>query len=224
MDIHSDDYHDFVIKDGKILGEFEQMYRKVKNVPWHQNEQEGWIDINLAINLLNKYGPFERISDFGCGLGYFLDILKRHLGSARCRTFGYDISPTCCSKGRRLFPDAKFFTLDLMQDLGRNYKKRKRVENTKELFAIRGTLWYVFPKIKNVVNNIASFMNTGDFLFISQNFPPLDKKFVGKEVIYNPESLTNWFTPFFAPLETIFYQDMVSRGNDSWFMGVFSKK
>jgi len=38
--INSDDYHDYVIKNGKLIGEFDQMYLKSKNIPWHQDKQE----------------------------------------------------------------------------------------------------------------------------------------------------------------------------------------
>lgn len=40
MAIDSTDYHDYVIKEGKLIGEFEQMYQKSDGVPWHQNEQK----------------------------------------------------------------------------------------------------------------------------------------------------------------------------------------
>ena len=36
-EIQSTDYHDFVFQEGKLVGEFEQMYRKSAQVPWHQD-------------------------------------------------------------------------------------------------------------------------------------------------------------------------------------------
>ncbi len=38
MNIDSTDYHDYVIKNGKLIGEFEQMYKNSAGIPWHQDE------------------------------------------------------------------------------------------------------------------------------------------------------------------------------------------
>ncbi len=34
----SDDYHDYVIKDGKYIGLYEDMYKYSKEIPWHQDK------------------------------------------------------------------------------------------------------------------------------------------------------------------------------------------
>jgi hypothetical protein len=39
MKIDSKDYHDYVIKGGVLVREFEQMYQNSTNIPWHQDEQ-----------------------------------------------------------------------------------------------------------------------------------------------------------------------------------------
>ena len=38
-EIKSDDYRDYVIKDGRLIGEFEQMYKNSRDIPWHQDTQ-----------------------------------------------------------------------------------------------------------------------------------------------------------------------------------------
>lgn len=115
VEINSDDYHDFVIKGGKLIGEFDQMYQKSKGIPWHQDEQANWLDIRLVIEFLKEHAPFDSITDFGCGLGYFLEISKRTIGKEGGRCFGYDVSSTCCKKAKELFPDFQFGVLDLMR-------------------------------------------------------------------------------------------------------------
>jgi hypothetical protein len=67
VNINSNDYHDFVIKDGRLVGEFEQMYVKSSDIPWHQDEQEDWLDVRLTVQLLEEYAPFDYICDFGYG-------------------------------------------------------------------------------------------------------------------------------------------------------------
>lgn len=48
-ELTSTDYHDYVIMDGKLIAEFEQMYQNSSQIPWHQNEQENWIDVRFTI-------------------------------------------------------------------------------------------------------------------------------------------------------------------------------
>ena len=224
VDINSSNYHDFVIKDGKFIGEFEQMYVKSKDIPWHQDKQENWLDIRLTIQLLKEYSPFDYICDFGCGLGYFLDILKRKVGTPECKLVGYDASPTCLKKAKVIFPTIKFYMLDLMKDNKQRDANKNRGKEEKKLFAIRGSLWYVFPNMENVVRNIVNKVGEGGFLLISQNFPPLTSNFVGKNVIPNPEAIVTWFSKSFSPLKTIWLKDNVSKGNDNWFIGLFLRR
>lgn len=70
----SDDYHDYVIKDGKFIGKFEEMYKYSKDVPWHQDRIayafQSDIDIGLLWHIVREYEPM-KIAEIGCGLGYF---------------------------------------------------------------------------------------------------------------------------------------------------------
>jgi hypothetical protein len=89
---------------------------------------------------------------------------------------------------------------------------------------LRGVLWYVFPEIENVVRNISSIVNLGDYFLISQNFPPLDSEFVGKEVIPEPKAILDLFGDYFKPLKTLWYEDKLSEGNENWFVMVMKRK
>lgn len=224
MDINSTDYHDFVIKNGKLIGEFEQMYQKSSNVPWHQDLQVDWLDVRLAIELLTDLGPFDEISDFGCGLGYFLNRLSEQLGRKDAVLHGFDVSKTCCEKAQKLFPNISFEVLDLTSSKPRPASVSERGENTKALFSLRGTLWYVFPKLDAVVDNIAGMMGREDILLVAQNFPPLEDTFVGKDVLPDPEAIIHKFSRAFIPIKSIWLQDRFSEGNVNWFLAIFSKK
>lgn len=221
--INSKDYHDFVIKNGQLIGEFEQMYQKSSEIPWHQDQQRYWLDVRLTLELLNEYGPFDVITDFGCGLGYFLSILSS-LGTKDCKLIGYDVSATCCERAKILFPQFTFNTCDLMvcnNDIEK-YKPTHYEENM--LFSIRGVLWYVFPEIENVISNLSRLTSSNNYLLVSQNFPPLHSEFVGKKTIPNPEVLVNLFSENFIPLKTIFLEQKQSSDNSNWFIGFFKRK
>ena len=48
----STDYHDYVFRNGQLVGEFEEMYRNSSSTPWNQDKQEEWIDIKLTLQIL----------------------------------------------------------------------------------------------------------------------------------------------------------------------------
>lgn len=214
----STDYHDYVIRDGKLIGEFEAMYRNSVDIPWHQNQQDDWIDVRLTTQLLLDLAPFAEIHDLGCGLGYYLDLLRKSLGAQTCRGFGYDVSATACERARQLFPHFSFSALDLTSSPPDSRSERSEA---KRLFAIRGTLWYVFPHIRNVVRLIRSRMHGGDKLLVVQNFPPLNSSFVGKDVIPDHQALIRHFSAEFGPARHVWYEDTLKRVNDNWFIGLF---
>lgn len=220
VEINSNDYHDFVIKNGKLVGEFDQMYQKSKIVPWNQDKQEDWLDVRVTLELLREFAPFNSIYDFGCGLGYFLNLLGRKYGKSGCKLVGYDISTTACQKAQAIFSNIEFIELDFTKDFG----KIIREENEKRLFLLRTTLWYIFPKMQDVINNIGRMAVKGDFLLVSQNFPPLKYNFIGKKTISNPQDIIVYFGKYFAPLKTIWLENKLSKGNDNWFIGVFKKR
>ena len=224
-EIESRDYHDFVIKDGKLIGEFEQMYRKSEEVPWHQDLDGNRLDVRLVVEMLKESAPYDYICDFGCGLGYFLDVVVKGAGGEGTRGMGFDVSPTCCEKAKELFPGYDFRVLDLMaEDAGAGSNGSDTGKDGKRLFVIRGTLWYVFPEMERVVENIAGITRPGDCLVVSQNFPPLEGSFVGKEVIPDPQAILRWFGSRFIPQKTLWLEDRKSTGNDNWFIVQFGRE
>ncbi len=218
----SKDYHDYVFRDGKLVGEFEDMYRNSATVPWHQDDQAQWMDIRLTWTMLGDIGRFDEVHDLGCGTGHFLDLLCRHLGVPNCRGFGYDVSPTACEIAQRNFPGSSFQVLDLTAGTAGSSETAQHA--VRRLFSIRGTLWYVFPQLPTVIAAIRRLMSNGDQLLVVQNFPPLDRPFIGKEVIPDQLALIRHFTSHFLVSRHLWYEDRSKTANDNWFIGLFSTK
>jgi SAM-dependent methyltransferase len=218
----SKDYHDYVFRDGKLVAEFEDMYRYSEEVPWCQDAQDNWIDVRLTVELFRDIGLFDEIHDLGCGLGYYLNLMKNRLGVKECRGFGYDISETACVSAKNNFPECSFQSIDLTLASSKPSTFQNQPPKASRLFIIRGTLWYVFPKLSNVVKMIRSMMSPGDNLLVVQNFPPLDSSFVGKEVMPNHSALIRHFAGLFLPIRHLWYEDTIKGANDNWFIGLFS--
>ncbi len=119
----STDYHDYVFREGKLVAEFEEMYRNSAAIPWHQDEQEHWIDVRLTKEILQDIGRFDQIHDFGCGTGHYLDLMVKHSLATNGKSFGYDVSATACEKAASLFPHSRFSVLDLTQATTNNEQR-----------------------------------------------------------------------------------------------------
>lgn len=124
----SKDYHDYVFRDGKLVGEFEAMYRNSEGTPWHQDEQENWVDVRLTTEMLRDVEPFTEIHDLGCGLGHYLAIMRRAVGANAYECYGYDIAETACVKARKIWPSFKFFQFDLTSAPAQKNATRQKQE------------------------------------------------------------------------------------------------
>ena len=82
-------------------------------VPWHQDEQEDWIDVRLTKEILKDLDRFHQIHDFDCGTGYLLDFMAKHSLAANGKSYGYDVSTTACEKAVNFFTHNSFLVLDL---------------------------------------------------------------------------------------------------------------
>lgn len=210
--INSEDYHDYVIAGGKLIGEFDQMYRKSRDVPWHQDKDPERLDCKIALNILATRAPYESIIDVGCGLGYFTNELSKLCRRAD-NVMGTDVSPAAIEKARQLFPQFNFETLDITRSL----EEQGWGERKGSLVVVRGIFWYVFPHIDLVCKNIKRLIDDNGYVLIQQNFPPLDSKFVGKEVLPKPETLLRYFKSDIQELIVNYLEDNKEKpSNDNW--------
>jgi len=217
------DYHNYVFRGGKLVGEFEEMYRNSAIVPWHQDEQASWIDVRLTKEMMRDVGKFDEIHDLGCGTGHYLNLIAEDSLASGGMTYGYDISETACKTAARNFPNSKFSVFDLTEQTTKTLPPTKVGEpQPTRLFMIRATLWYVHQRFETVIDNIKSMMISGDRLLVVQNFPPLDSQFIGKEVLPNHSALIRHFSRSFVLDRHIWYEDRFALVNDNWFIGVFS--
>lgn len=110
-------YQDYVIKDGKLVGEFEQMYKDFDD-PWEQSEKENHAsDKSVCINLVEAFGR-NNVIEFGCGFGQLTDRLRKICPN----TIGLDISQTAIKKAMKRYPKcdfriSKFPNFDLLRSL-----------------------------------------------------------------------------------------------------------
>lgn len=158
----SKDYHDYYIKDGVFIGEFDQMYQNVED-PWNIGDADR-LDLDVALTLLRatREAP-RRILDVGCGLGTFTNRIQGLFPEAAIAAS--DVSPTAVAKARARYPGIDFFVLDLnaldRQDLGgRRF----------DLIVMANTAWCVLPRLEAILRCFRDLLAEGGSLLLTEHF------------------------------------------------------
>ena len=179
------DYHDYVFREGKLVGDFENMYRHARAVPWDQgNRAERWYT-QVGLLMLKERGPYGRVLEVGCGLGYIAAKLKAWASSVHA----FDVSATAIEKARALHPGIDFYVDDVCRE---DFQPR----DAYDLVVVREVFWYVFPSLTTVLRNLRACLKARGYLYVGQSFPALDREFVGKPVMPHPEALAALFTEY----------------------------
>jgi len=140
-------YQDFVIKDGKLIGDFEGLYKNIED-PWHQSRNDQLHDTrrNLAVNwcdrLKQEYGA-NRVIELGCGFGHLTQTLHKRSFSV----IGTDISKTAINKARAIHSSATFINCALSE-----FDKLEQFDA--DIYLMAEITWYVLDDLDNFIKNL----------------------------------------------------------------------
>ncbi len=180
----STDYHDYVFRDGKLVGDFDGMYRHAREIPWRQDELCRAWPAEVALSLIGSRAPYASILEIGCGLGYFAERL-----TAFGPVHGCDVSPEAVRRAAARVPAIRFWPADVAS-AGFSVPMRYG------LVVVRDVLWYVCHHLEQVLANLDASLAPGGMLAVIQSFPALDRPYVGREVIDGPATLLAKFARF----------------------------
>ena len=178
------DYHDYVIKDGKFIGRFEEMYQNVAD-PWHHGQAKQ-PQYDLMLYLLRRFAVCSRgstVFDIGCSQGPFTARLARALPGVEIQAV--DIAPTAIQKAKDKYGalGINFAVMDIQTEY---YKIEKKFD----LIIMSQLMWYILPKFGAVVQQLLTHnLTAAGYLLISQVFYSKDKQKYGKEIVSSPEEM-----------------------------------
>ncbi len=195
MSANSTDYHDYVFKDGRLVGEFDAMYRNSSETPWHQDESAFSFFSSMTLTILHSV-EFSSFLEIGCGLGHFTRRIQESMrGGAARRFFGSDISAHAVDQARHLHPEVDFFELNILDDISVD-QALERMGGPIDLLLSKEVLWYVTDHIETFVKNARRLIGGGR-LYISQSFPEVTD-YYGKDVFPSPEQMGAFFAERFV--------------------------
>lgn len=169
-------YQDFVFRDGKFVGQFEQMYRSSAEVPWHQDETANAIFSDITVAILRRCRPSSML-DVGCGLGYFTERVRAEIPTLSS-VVGVDISPTAIDKAQRMFPSIRF--------LAGTLEELSLPERTFDVVSSKDVIWYVLDGLAGYVERLARLSRR--FVYIGQSFPDR-RPYYGESVLPDAAAL-----------------------------------
>lgn len=182
-EIKSSDYHDYFIKNGRFIGEFEQMYQNVED-PWHIDALGRRLDMDAALLLIRRAGrDFRFVLDVGCGKGFFTSLLAETVSG---RIWACDVSQTAVAQAQSRHPDPRlhFFAADANQAQALPF-----ADGSFDLIVFAQTLWCVLENIDGVLAAFRRLLAEDGCLLISQHFPPPGRQQYGAGVVGSPEDL-----------------------------------
>ena len=186
-----EDYREYVFQHGQLLGDFDNMYRHAKGVPWNQDQRcEEW-SAATGLLMVRTHAPYGTALEIGCGLGYITAKLKPLV---RDRLEAFDLSPEAIRKAQALHPGIEFYVDDITR---LDFQPRRAYD----LVVVKDVFWYVFPSLETVLRNLRACLRPRGFLYLAQFFPALDRPFVGKEMLPTPDALAACFSEY-TPLYT----------------------
>lgn len=181
-------YQDYVIKDGKFIGAFEEMYQNCEN-PWNQigEVKHSWSRYDTVVSI-SKFG-IKKVIEVGCGLGEFTDFLNKHCLELE-KIVGIDTSKTAIEKAKKRYSNLKFEVNDIT--------KLNIWGNEKEFIDVDGIifseiLWFILEDLEDIFEQLRE-KYAGKYLIINQTFYKNGQKY-GREFFTNQEEMIKYI-PF----------------------------
>jgi trans-aconitate methyltransferase len=173
-------YHDYVIKDGKFVGKFNEMYEKFDD-PWTQKTQPNKYSRMAGIIHLKNFGV-NSVLECGCGLGYYAEWINRE---TKIVPKSIDVSPVAIEKARELFPHLDFEVANVCTEL--------KKYSSYDCIMFAEIIWYILPDLKKIFEILSTDFK-GKLLVVNQVFYKGTQKY-GNEYFTNLQEFIN-FVPF----------------------------
>jgi SAM-dependent methyltransferase len=202
-------YQDYVIRDGKFIGEFEQMYRDFAD-PWNETTCEHFasekaVGINLLSRLKAQYG-IRKVMEVGCGFGHY----SARMAAIGLEVVGIDISETAIATARQRHQAAEFM-LGKLDDYAVYAQRRPDVVVMAEV------TWYVLDQLRGFLDFLRREMPSVYLLHLLNTYAPGVQTY-GTEYFTDLSGIKRYFGMRYLESGEVHYEDGGAR---TWFLGTW---
>ncbi len=200
-------YQDYVIRDGVLVGDFDEMYRLSDTIPWNQDATAystvAELDLRI-ISAMNSLFDFTSVIDVGCGLGYFTNRISSEACNSATHS-GVDISAVAIGSAKQLFSDIEFNILDISEVLPNS--------NRYSLAVGIELHWYLLDNLDIFRENMGLLAES---IYIRQSIPH-DSGYLGEETFPSLSSISN----FWAKKFDIIFENQIVHSPLGSYIGLF---
>ncbi len=158
-------YQDYVIKDGKFVGKFEEMYQDFQD-PWHQIEMSTDSYSRLVTPLTLNRIQAKNVLEVGCGLGMFTDYLTK--SCTQTKFTGMDISATAISKAKASFPNIEFICGNIKDIDSLINSTDVSGGGTYDCIIFAEIMWYILQDLDDIISQLKKYYH--GYLIVNQVF------------------------------------------------------
>ena len=205
-------YQDLVIKDGKFVGKFEEMYQKFSD-PWNllkknKLDDGGNLNYKIIYDYCKKLKQKKKLTtlEIGCGFPQISNELLKN----GFKVYGTDISETVIRKSKKKYPKLKnnlfvsnFLNFSLYEKLNPN------------IIILSDITWYILPELKKFIKWYKG-LKKEVYLIHSLAVYGKDKQKYGKEYFYDLSSIKSFFKLKYLSLG---YIENISNDKHTFFLG-----
>jgi len=201
-------YQDYVIKDGKLVGEFEEMYQDFDD-PYENSEGERFASEKaVCINLIESL-PIQNVVDLGCGFGQLTNRIQKVCPSVT----GLDLSPTAIKKASTVYPNCNFLVsefpdLDLLRKLA------------PDCIVMAEITWYVLDQLDGFIEFLRDEMPNTYLIHMLMTYADGEQKY-GAEKFTNLATIKDYFGMNYTESGEVQHKEH-NGGKRTYFIGKFS--
>ena len=199
-------YQDYVIRDGRLVGEFDEMYRDHTD-PWEQTTRERFASEKaVALNLISRLKA-ERgarvVVELGSGLGDF----TARIAELGVHVIGIDISQTAVDKARARHPSIDFIC-------GR-FSYHEALRDLKpDIVVMADITWYVLDELPAFLSFFKRDLPQTWLIHLLMTYAPGIQRY-GAKFFTDLDGIKRYFGLNYLESGLVHYD----RGARSWFAG-----
>lgn len=180
-------YQDYVIKDGKFVGKFEEMYKKISD-PWNllkKNKKTNNLNYQVIYDYCEKIRSSKKSKILEIGCGY--PQISYELYKRKFKVYGTDISSTVIKKSKKKYPKIKksLFVSNFL-----NFSLYEKLNP--DIIILSDISWYVLPELKQFIEWYKK-LKSRTYLIHSLAVYGKNKQKYGKKYFYDLATIKSFF-------------------------------